>query len=119
RGVGGTPCGGGGLEHAPVGGFVVHGQGIHRLHLPLHRPHVDGGVALGQLHRVVTLRRGQEQVLGGDVFGVVDEAVGARAVQGGVGCGLQRRHRPGSEIRLARFGGGGGGPLPGRPGGGG
>ena len=70
---------------------------------------------LAQLHRVVALPGGGNQVLGSDVLGEVDHAVRVGAVQLRMGVAAQRGAlvgRPGRLVAVDRAGPGGEGPQP-------
>jgi len=100
RRVGGPPHGGADLADRLAPRLCNGGHRVDRLELALRRSHGGGGVALGQLHRVVPLVRGGHQVLGADVFGHVDHAVSVGAVELGMGIAAQRCSLVGCPSRL-------------------
>src|SRR5829696_7499633 len=86
------------LDSAPCG--LRHDRhGVDGLELALGRPHGHGCVPLDQLYGVVALLLGREDVLGGDILGVVHDAVRLATKQRWVLVDGQLRYLPRRRLR--------------------
>src|SRR5215204_4805873 len=84
RTVRGPPHGGPSLSDGAPRGLSHNSHGVDGLEFALCRAHGYRGVALDQLYGIVALLLGSDEVLGGDILGIVHDAVRAAAEQGRV-----------------------------------